>query len=111
MTETQKQFLLLLAYLYLQNGKWPKALVLLRALEAFFPADPHVALNLAYAQLGAGNFEEALQRAEACTGSGAPEPLRLAALLIRSQSLWGLGREEEGRHGFAVYLAAQRKTP
>lgn len=104
MTETQKQFLRLLTYLYLQNGKGEKALILTRALEAIYPDDPEIALSRAYAEHVAGNHAAALQRADASLDANAPEALHTSALLIRSQSLWALGQEEAARASFSRYI-------
>lgn len=99
MDDSMREVLSLLAYIYLQNEKYDKALNLLQALKKVSPNDQFINRSLAYAQLQKGNFQEALLSAEqSMRDPSLPENLKIASALIKSKALMGLGREEAARH-------------
>lgn len=89
-----REFLSILAFLYLQNGKAEKAIDILNALQALSPSDKWTRKALAYAHELGGNHVESL----ACINK-VPEPERsfVAMQLIESRAYWGLGRTEEAK--------------
>ena len=115
---SQLEFLSLLAHLFLQNGKFAKAAVLLRTVQAFAPRDVRNRLALAYADLADGDAAGALRELDALpqpeTDSGAPTPataeegarLTYSACWLRTKALHALGREDEARAAWQAFLAA-----
>lgn len=109
--EPQKEFLLTLAYLYLQNAKWDRALVVLRALEILAPDDVRVSRCLACAYLHTGDLQAAWRAAEA--GFRAPETREQdeAGRLLKAQILWQLGQSEQARNALAPGAPLQLPVP
>lgn len=81
MTEDQKDYLAVLAYVFLQNNKFGEAEALLRLLREMSPADPRVTLSLAYALLSLGDPAAALRELDAMPLDTSNEE---AALHLRS---------------------------
>ncbi|MDR1281952.1 MAG: hypothetical protein LBK99_14200 [Opitutaceae bacterium] len=97
MNDIHKEFLLTLAYVYMQNAKQEQALVLLRVLKSLWPEDLRVARCFAFGCLLAGDAATALAECDAAFGSSPRGPDREPAFLLKSRSLWRLGREDEAR--------------
>lgn len=92
MDEGSTDFLSLLAYAYLRNGKAAKAVIALEGAEALRPRDPWISRTLAYALLLAQDYNRALAHAERHGRAfGADQGLDL----IRSRALYALGRRDE----------------
>lgn len=100
MDKVSKESLALLAYLYLQYFKYDKALTLLKALNILFPDDLDIIRSLAYAYLKTNDFQSALKYTEICLKNETSEKSKVAANIIKSKALWGLGKEEAARHTF-----------
>lgn len=98
MDPLSKETLTLLAYLYLEHFKYEKALTLLKALNILFPNDLTITRYLAYAYLKNNDFQSALRYIEICLKSENNLKLKIAANIIKSKALWGLGKEEAARH-------------
>jgi hypothetical protein len=104
MQEMHKEFLVLLAYFFLQNRKVDKALVLFRFLHSRFPDDRHVLKSLSYASILTGAHERGLRLAnQFLKDASDKEDVKLGCLL-QGKSLWGLGRKEEARQAVSRYL-------
>jgi hypothetical protein len=104
MKENQRDCLEVLGYLFLCNHKTEKALVLLEALQALSPSDPHVSRSLCYAYLINRQYEQALSQAERVLRE-TPEPEnKEIAYLFKSRALWGLGKGEEARRVMNSFL-------
>lgn len=85
-------FLSLLAYAYLRNGKAAKAVAVLEGTQVLRPRDPWISRSLAYAHLLAADYNRAIAQAERHVRShGADRGLDL----IRSRALFSLGRRDE----------------
>jgi predicted Zn-dependent protease len=100
-TEVQKEFLLTLSYVYLQNNKQDRASTLLRALKTSFPDDPQVARCLAFVLVNEGRGADALSEMEAGFAFEADPELKEVSLLLRAQALWLCGKSEEARHSLS----------
>lgn len=98
MDNLSKETLTLLAYLYLEHFKYEKALTLLKALNLLFPNDLNIMRSLAYAYLKNDDYQSALRYIEICLKSEISEKSIVAANIIKSKALWGLGKEEAARH-------------
>lgn len=98
MDNLSKETLTLLAYLYLEHFKYEKALTLLKAINLLFPNDLNIMRSLAYAYLKNNDYQSALRYIEICLKSEISEKAIVAANIIKSKALWGLGKEEAARH-------------
>lgn len=101
MRTEHKEILSVLGYFFLEHGQPDKALVLLEALGALFPADPGIAKSLSYAYLRAGRYRDALDAAARANAERDDAFIHL----LRGKALWGLGRTHEARACLAQYLA------
>lgn len=99
MDNSIREPLALLAYLYLQNAKFDKALNLLRLLKLEHPKDSFVSRSLAYALLMNQEYENALKEAEQCLRlPDLSKQNRIVTTLIKSKALMALGRQEAAQH-------------
>lgn len=110
MNQKQKEYLLVLAYLYLRYRKFEKALVVLLILKRLYPGDPHILLSRAYAYLSMRVFQAALQEAEETLVCATREDHIAYAHFVKAHALFGLGREREGREVFNYFLNYQRSV-
>ena len=120
MTDEEREALILLAYLFAQNGKYDKAAIVLRALDEVFPQDAYIPRLLAECLLRQRENREALRVAEKLLAlAELSEPERRLAALLHTQALWELVRESpaEGtawREAYdtslALYLSLTEKT-
>ncbi|PWU07412.1 MAG: hypothetical protein C5B43_00415 [Verrucomicrobia bacterium] len=111
MDNLSKETLILLAYLYLEHFKYEKALTLLKALNLIFPNDIEIIRYLAYAYLKNSDFQSALRYIEICLKTESSEKLKIAANIIKSKALWGLGKEEAARHTIMQAIAQVPSIP
>lgn len=101
MDQFSKESLSLLAYLYLEYFKYEKALTLLKALNIIYPNDLDIMRSLAYAYLKNRDYQSSLKYAETCLKNETSEKAKIAANLIKSKALWGLGKEDAARYTIA----------
>ncbi|MEO1525605.1 MAG: hypothetical protein AAFX06_09215 [Planctomycetota bacterium] len=87
-----QEFLSLLGYLYLQNGKATKAIIVLEGLRVLSPLNETSNGATAYAHELAGNHAEALHRIQSLSVA---ERSTVAMRLVESRAYWGLGRKQE----------------
>ncbi|HET6467202.1 MAG TPA: tetratricopeptide repeat protein [Geminicoccaceae bacterium] len=109
MSPDQREYLALLAWLYLQHGEPAKALVLLRAGARLAPDDVQILKTLAYAELAVGEAGAALASVERFARAGGEAGPGSPIQLIRSKALLALGRGTEARDCFRRFVAAQRE--
>lgn len=92
MNSPTNDFLSLLAYAYLRNGKAAKAVTVLEGMQVLRPRDAWISRSLAYAHLLAADYNRAIAQAERhVRAHGADRGLDL----IRSRALFSLGRRDE----------------
>ncbi|PTY00803.1 hypothetical protein DB346_14430 [Verrucomicrobia bacterium LW23] len=114
MRESQKEYLLILAHLFLEHEHFEKARILLVALRELFPADPGVARALSYCYYRLGFYEEALGEAEASLEMDMPDDSARSMAVanishfLRGKALWALGREEEAQDALSLYFSRQQ---
>lgn len=95
MNDDLKDFLSVIAYIYLQNQKIDRALLLLKALSALYPSDAKIGISLCYAYLLGGQYNEALYETELWLVMSNPGSEEKGLLeLIKSRILLGLGDRE-----------------
>ena len=100
----QRDAMLLLADVYLEQGQHDKARVLLDGLAVLWSDDAGVLKAQAFACLQGSLFDEALAAADGYLRIGPLNPLTAPILLIRGRALWGLGRVDEARAGLQRYF-------
>ena len=103
MRTEHKDILRVLGHFFLEHGQAGKALVLLEALQAVFPADSGIAGSLSYAYLQTGRYQDALD----ASGRATAEQAGVVGHLLRGKALWGLDRADEARACLARYLASR----
>lgn len=92
MDSRTQDFLALLAYAYLRNGKAAKAVAVLEGLLVLRPGDAWARRSLAFAYLQSADYNRALALAVPSDPAAAPDP---QLDLVRSRALFGLGRRKE----------------
>lgn len=101
MNEDQSDFLRLMAYVFLRNGRPDKAAVLLAALDQLMPGRPAVLRALALAQVRSGKGQRALDTLDRLAMAGGVDA---AFHLLRAQALTGLERREEAALAMRAYV-------
>ncbi len=104
MRKEHKDALLVLADVYLNQGKTDRTVVLLEALNEVWPRDSQIIKALSFGYLADGRHADALKAVDAYLRFGALTPGNVAILLIRSKALWALGRSTEARESMARYM-------
>lgn len=101
MASSEKEFLQLLGYVYLQNARPDKAAVLLAALDAIEPGQSRVLLALALAQIRSNKPLRALETLDRLAMAGGAGS---AFHLLRAQALGAAERGDEAGVAMATYL-------
>lgn len=103
-TKTQKEFLLVLGYLYLQNGKFYDSKIVFEALLLFYPKDHHIMRSLAYAYLCDGDYEQALEINEQFKHAQMSPKDHAFFNLLKSKALWRIGKLQEAKQYFNEFV-------
>lgn len=99
-SEKHKNYLLILAYIYLKNNQMKKAITIYKALLHLFPEAEGVTFCLSYLYLSTGQYENALFYADIYLGNKDYD----LGYLIKGQSLLKLGRNYEAKEAVRKYL-------
>lgn len=102
------QLLHLLAYVYLENHRSEKAVVLLRAVDGLGLADARILALLALAYRRSGQPDMALETLDRIP-SDAKGGLGAVINLIRAQALHALGRAPEAYTAMQTYIAMRSR--
>jgi hypothetical protein len=102
--KSQREFLLILAYLYIRYGKYDEALILHRGLCEFFPNDVEILLGLSFSLYSTNRGMEALQYLEKLDGIEMNRQSQKLFLLLRSHAIWNTGKDREARNDLIHYL-------
>ena len=102
-TQAERDWILLLAYLHLEQRKPEQGCILLRLLHRAFPMDAEVQRCLALGEMLAGNPLEASRAATRALGRAEPR-LRIPVGLIFARALWDLGKQDAARDFIANLL-------
>jgi Flp pilus assembly protein TadD len=105
MTDQEHSFLELLAFIFLQNARPDKAMVLLQALDLIAPLKPKVLSALALSQLRAEKPQQALATLDRLAMAGG---INAAFHLLRGQALTNLGRAEEAALAMQNFVEIRR---
>ena len=103
--ERHKDFLSILAYIYLKNNKHEKAITVYRALWHLFPESDKAALCLGYLYLTTQQYETALFYAEAFLARNQKVGL---GHLLKSQALSKLGRKVEAEKAVQQFFVSKQ---
>lgn len=105
MTDQEHSFLELLAFIFLQNARPDKAMVLLQALDLLTPLKPKVLSALALSQLRAEKPQQALATLDRLAMAGG---IDAAFHLLRGQALMSLGRADEAALAMQNFVEIRR---
>ncbi|MDR2720809.1 MAG: hypothetical protein LBB15_00780 [Puniceicoccales bacterium] len=105
----QKEFLLVLAYLYVRYCKYDEALIIYRGLFEFFEDDTDVLLDLIFALYVTGRAQEAVTYIEKLEGIDLPRNKEKLFFLLKSHIAWSLGRDRESRESLIHYLGLEEQ--
>jgi tetratricopeptide (TPR) repeat protein len=106
---SQKEFLLVLAYLYIRYCKYDEALTIYRSLFEFFDEDEEVVLDLTFALYATGRAQEAFTYLKKLDGVELIHDKQKLFFLLKSHVTWGLGRDRESRESLIHYLCLEEK--
>ncbi|MDR2664346.1 MAG: hypothetical protein LBB14_02360 [Puniceicoccales bacterium] len=109
METTDREFLSLLGYLYLQYGRWDEARVVYGSLVELSDRQPLLLLTYAYCLAQVGQYAVALHHLDGLEGKDFLPKARSAYRLLRGNVLWYLGRDEEARKELELFLRTERK--
>lgn len=98
----------LLAYVYLENNRPEKAVILLNALSALGQSDVRSLALLALALLRSGKPDAALATLERVAMAGGVDAV---FHLVRAQALFALDRTEEAGAAMQAYVALRSAAP
>ncbi len=93
MKEPSIEYLALLGYLYLRNGKIAEATTVLEGLAVLDPGNSWVRRTLAYVYLNGGEYQKCLAQIDQTTHGKRSSTEKL----IQVRALFGLGRRDEAR--------------
>lgn len=110
MNESQREFMLLLASVFLRFDKSSKALIILNSLDKLFPQDIEVSKELSYASLREGNYENALKKANLILTLATKGKELSFGNYLKSKSLWRMDRKDEARSAFFEFVKNQTKS-
>lgn len=106
LTESSRDFIELLAFIYLQHHRAEDAAVLLELL-AHATGDVRIKSASALAQLRANRAEKALRTIESLPF---PDQLTPECQLLRAQSLFALDRQAEAASAMQAFVTARRHS-
>ena len=105
LTTRQRDWMMTVSYLHLEQFKPARASILLRLVYRAFPDDPEVQRCLALAELLAGS-PVAAARAASRAFKQSEGSLRLPVGLVFAKALWEQGKHEAAREFLATLLSA-----
>lgn len=106
----QKEFLLVLGYLYLQNAKFMDAKIVFEALQLIYPKDLHILRSLSYAYLCDGDYEQAIELNEEIKSLNKSDDNLSFYYLLKSKALWRIQKTTEARQNFNEFIAIQNSS-
>jgi hypothetical protein len=107
--KSQREFLLILSYLYIRYGKYDEALLLHRGLHEFFSEDMDVLIGFGASLHLTDRPLEAMQYMEKLDGVEMNNQMEKLFFLLRSHISWGLGRDSDARSDLIRYLGLEEK--
>lgn len=108
LTPRQKDWMMTVSYLHLEQHKPDRACVLLRLVYRAFPEDPEVQRCLALAELLSGS-PVAAARAATRAFKNSEGHLRVPVGLVFAKALWEQGKQEAARDFLASLLTNERR--
>ena len=108
LTSRQRDWMMLVSYLHLEQHKPDRACVLLRLVYRAFPEDAEVQRCLALAELLAGS-PVAAARAATRAFKQSDDRLRVPVGLVFAKALWEQGKHDAAREFLATLLSEDRR--
>ncbi|MDE6576000.1 MAG: hypothetical protein K2L24_01195 [Opitutales bacterium] len=109
MDDSQKEFLELLVYLFLRYNKFDEAFAIARVLARYFPRDPFVEMSLAFAALQSDTPSVAMEAVTRAEGKATSKEFEKLFWVLKSKTLWALGKDNEARASFTHFLEIQEQ--
>jgi hypothetical protein len=109
MESSQREFLLLLGYLYTRYAKYDEALLLFRGLRESFPNDPEITIALAHAYFKTECIQEAHDLLLTLELTPLPTKQEKFFFLLQSRVLWALGRDIAARDALIHFLGIEER--
>jgi predicted RNA polymerase sigma factor len=109
MDSSQKEFLEILVYLFLRYNKFDEAFALALILAEYFPDDVLVNLSLAFAALKSNSPNTALGAIQIAELLPKSKELDKLFFVLKSKTMWALGRDTEARSAYTHFLGIQEK--
>lgn len=109
MTTAQKEFLLVLAYIYLQHAKYSKAITLYELLYEFYPEDLHIHKSLSYTYFMLEDYEQALSFNEQILAKVIQQEELELAYLLKAKILWSMGETAQSRDSLKSFIKQKPK--
>lgn len=110
MDKGQKEFMFVLAYLYVCHSKYDEALIIYRGLYEFFPNDKDVLIGLILTLYFTGRSSEARRHIDSLDGVVLNNRQEQIFYLLKSHVLWNLGIDKEARQALVHYLGLEEKN-
>ncbi len=95
--DEEREYLMVVAYLFLQHGKWEKALTLYEALDRIVPGDLQVLKGLVVSGFHTGRLDQTLKQVEQWENAATSREEKTMARMMRARILWRLGHHEAAR--------------
>ncbi len=108
LSSRQRDWMMLVSYLHLEQRKPDRACLMLRLLSRTFPEDPEVQRCLALAELLAGS-PVAAARAATRAFKQTSDHLRVPVGLVFAKALWEQGKQEAARDFLASLMTEDRR--
>ncbi|MDR2735315.1 MAG: hypothetical protein LBB20_00515 [Puniceicoccales bacterium] len=109
MDNSQKEFLMVLAYLYIRYSKYDEAFLLLKGLKEFFPDDIDLGLSYANACFATQRPKDAFAELEALDGKELDNQQKKLFYILRSKTMWALGHDSEARSALVHFLGIEER--
>ena len=98
--EKQKDFLQIMAYVYVQSNQFEKAITIYKALWSLFPDSEKLAFCLGYSYLRTEQFEKALFYVDTYLSRNSSD----LGYLLKAKALSKLGRKHEAKEAIELFL-------
>lgn len=109
MNTDQKDFLSILAYLYLQHSKLTKSVVLFEALHELYPDDMQVMKSLSYNYYLLKDYPQALSLLNYVIDHCTTKQDLIVSHLLKAKILWANGEHEEARTALKIFIENQNQ--
>jgi len=107
---SQAKYLEVLAYTFLQNGKYERALIVFLTLKRLLGDKPKILLARAYAYLQLNAYEAVYEEAQLADQLTSDLALKNLARILQSKALWHMGKPEQAWQILMNFLEHKQRT-